>query len=53
VGDAIWHEDIHDPGDMTEVTVELRREGDLLYFSFNADEPLPADTIVLVREHTN
>jgi hypothetical protein len=30
---ALWHEDIHDPGDMTEVRLTLRREGEKLHLS--------------------
>ena len=30
---ALWHEDIHDPGDMTEVRVTLRREGEELHLT--------------------
>jgi hypothetical protein len=29
-GTAVWHEDVHDPGDMSNVEVELRQNGDRL-----------------------
>jgi hypothetical protein len=34
VGGAIWHEDIHDPGDASIVNVKLKLENEKLYFYF-------------------
>jgi hypothetical protein len=52
-GRAIWHEDVHDPGDMIEVIVELRFEGDLLYFSNYEVDSANEETIVLVKDLSN
>ena len=49
-GRAIWHEDIHDPGDFTAVNVHLSLEGNTLKFSYHPDgERPPEDPIVLRR----
>jgi len=47
-GRAVWHEDMHDPGDMSEVTVLLRLSGDRLEFSF-AVEPAEAGAPFVYR----
>lgn len=48
-GKAVWHEDVGDPGDMSDVAVMLRLEGDVLEFSMmnEAGEP---DEIVKLRK---
>lgn len=34
VGGALWHEDIHDPGDACIVNVKMKQEDDKLYFFY-------------------
>jgi len=49
-GKAIWHEDIHDPGDSSAINVRLSLEGDELKFWYfpNGDEP--GEPVVLPRK---
>lgn len=37
-GEAIWHEDVHDPGDMTRIKVMLRIKGERLEFTYYEDQ---------------
>jgi hypothetical protein len=40
-GDAMWHEDVHDPGDYSEVKLTLEKDGDLLRLTYqDAEEGL-------------
>ncbi|MCC7409801.1 MAG: hypothetical protein IT442_17175 [Phycisphaeraceae bacterium] len=50
VGTAVWHEDIHDPGDSSHVSVTLKLTGDRLEFSFcPLDDPSPAPALIFNR----
>jgi hypothetical protein len=51
-GEALWHEDIHDPGDMSKINVKLKRDGDTLEFSFYVDGDPASErpTLVYRRE---
>jgi hypothetical protein len=49
---ALWHHDIHDPGDMTEVRVTLRRDGERLHLTIvDAEDDLPV-TMVYRRKRS-
>ncbi len=49
LGRAIWHEDVGDPGDMNEVTIEMRRQGNTLSFWIYDPNNNRGDAIVLSR----
>lgn len=49
-GKALWHEDMHDPGDMAEVHVSLRLEGDRLEFRYGVEANETAAPFVYQRE---
>ena len=47
---ALWHEDVHDPGDMTEVRVTLRREGEKLHLSIvDVEDPDNLEATMVYR----
>ena len=47
---ALWHQDIHDPGDMTEVRVTLRREGEELHLSIvDVEDPDNLEATMVYR----
>lgn len=48
-GQALWHEDIHDPGDRSNIELELRLEGDKLRFVLDPDESSPEHALILDR----
>jgi hypothetical protein len=48
-GRAVWHEDVHDPGDDSEVDIMLRLNGDQLEFAFLDEQGQPEEPIVLKR----
>jgi hypothetical protein len=48
-GRAIWHEDIHDPGDCTIINVQLSIEGDVLEFWFFPDGEEKGEPVILRR----
>ena len=48
-GKALWHEDIHDPGDANEVGVQLTLEGDRLEFAMLGENGEAGDPVVLRR----
>jgi hypothetical protein len=48
-GKALWHEDVGDPGDATEVPVSLRLQGDTLEFAMQGDDGQPGDTVYLKK----
>lgn len=51
-GEAIWHEDVHDPGDMSRQSILLRLDGDRLTFRLGSAQTgfdLNLDTVVLRR----
>ena len=48
-GRAIWHEDVNDPGDMSEVQVRLVAKGDALSFTFG-DAESGQETLEYVRD---
>lgn len=40
-GDAMWHEDVHDPGDYSEIKLTLEKDGDVLRLTYqDAEEGL-------------
>ena len=47
---AVWHEDVADPGDMNDVGVVLRRDGDVLEFSLLGDGGEVEQTVYLTRK---
>jgi hypothetical protein len=48
-GRAIWHEDIHDPGDGSEIDLTFKLVGDSLEFYLGDEEISSKDSIVLRR----
>jgi len=48
-GRALWHEDIHDPGDASEESISLKLEGDVLEFAHLDDQGAPLDPVYLRR----
>jgi hypothetical protein len=46
-GKAIWHEDLHDPGDCCFVKVHLKLEDGILEFSYSPEDEEPDSPIVL------
>jgi len=46
-GKAMWHEDIHDPGDVFEVHIRLELNGKNLKFSFGNDQNQLGEPIIL------
>lgn len=50
-GRAVWHEDVGDPGDASEVVVRLRRDGDRLEFSIGEDPEAAGDPLIYVRSN--
>jgi hypothetical protein len=49
-GKAVWHEDVGDPGDSSEVLVRLRLKGESLEFSMLNEQGEPDDVVVLARK---
>jgi hypothetical protein len=48
--DAIWHEDVYDPGDSSTVKVMLRRLEDVLHFALVDDQDKPDFVLVYRRK---
>lgn len=48
-GRAIWHEDLHDPGDCSIVNVSLKIEGKTLLFSYFPDGEEAGEPVVLTK----
>jgi hypothetical protein len=49
-GKALWHEDVADPGDSSEVPVALRLSGNELEFAVLDDQGRSVDPVMLVRQ---
>ena len=47
--EAIWHEDIHDPGDASLVGLRLERAGDTVTFTFWDAEDGPGSSAIGYR----
>jgi hypothetical protein len=50
-GKAVWHEDIGDPGDNSEVGVQLRLTGDVLQFSILNETGQQEDVVELIKKN--
>ena len=48
-GRALWHEDIHDPGDCAMVNVRLELVGETLRFWYYTEDEDPGEPVVLER----
>jgi hypothetical protein len=48
-GWAVWHEDVLDPGDCSNIELELRLEGDELRFTLGPGASGPDDAVILER----
>jgi hypothetical protein len=46
---AVWHEDIHDPGDASEERIAMKLEGDVLEFVMLDEEGVALDRVFLKR----